>query len=91
MPTNEIDSLTLAPLSAGDLLDRIVRLYRRHWMALMRIAILPALLSYLGLMVLTFGLRNFSTTKGDLRLATSVLLVLGGVGLYVGGPTATFG
>ena len=85
MPTNEIDSLTLAPLSAGDLLDRIVRLYRRHWMALMRIAILPALLSYLGLMVLTFGLRNFSTTKGDLRLATSVLLVLGGVGLYVGG------
>lgn len=85
MPTNEINSLTLAPLSAGDLLDRIVRLYRQHWMALMRIAILPVILSYLGTMALTFGFRNFSTTKGDLRIALSVFLILGGMGLYAGG------
>ncbi|HEX4948048.1 MAG TPA: hypothetical protein VFZ34_15355 [Blastocatellia bacterium] len=85
MATNEIDSLTLAPLSAGDLLDRIVRLYRRHWIALMRIAVLPVILSYLGLMALTLGFRNFSTTKGDLRIATAVLLILGGLVLYVGG------
>ncbi|HEX4946054.1 MAG TPA: hypothetical protein VFZ34_05300 [Blastocatellia bacterium] len=88
MPTNEIDSLTLAPLSAGDLLDRIVRLYRRHWIALMRIAVLPVLLSYLGTMAFMFGIRNFSTTKGDLRIATSVLLILGGMGLYALGKSA---
>ncbi len=88
MPTNEIDSLMLAPLSTGDLLDRIVRLYRRHWIALMRIAILPVILSYVGIMALTFGIRNFSTTKGDWRIATSVLLVLVGVVLYLGGKAA---
>jgi hypothetical protein len=88
MATNEIDSLTLAPLSAGDLLDRIVRLYRRHWIALMRIAIVPVILSYLGMMALTFGFRNFSTTKGDWRIATSVLMILVGMALYAGGKAA---
>ncbi len=88
MPTNEIDSLMLAPLSTGDLLDRIVRLYRRHWLALMRIAILPVILSYIGIMALTFGIRNFSTTKGDWRIATSVLLMLAGLVLYLGGKAA---
>jgi hypothetical protein len=62
-----------------------VRLYRRHWIALMRVAVLPVVLSYLGVMAATFGIRNFSTTKGDLRLALAVLLILGGVGLYLGG------
>lgn len=83
MPTNEIESLTLAPLSAGDLLDRIVRLYRRHWLTLMRVAILPVVISYLGIMALTLGFRNFSTTKGDWRLAMSILLIVAGVGLYL--------
>jgi hypothetical protein len=85
MPTNEINSLMLAPLSAGDLLDRIVRLYRQHWVALMRVAILPTLLSYLGGMALTLGIRNFSTTKGDWRIAMSVLLSLAGVTVYAAG------
>jgi hypothetical protein len=83
MPTNEIDSLTLAPLSAGDLLDRIVRLYRRHWLALMRVAVLPVILSYVGTMALTLGFRHFSTTKGDWRMATAVLLILAGLAFYV--------
>lgn len=82
---NEMETMTLAPLSAGDLLDRIVRLYRRHWIALMRVAVLPVILSYLGIMGLTLGIRNFSTTKGDLRLAMGVLLIAGGLALYVGG------
>lgn len=85
MPMNEIDSLTLAPLSAGDLLDRIVRLYRRHWVALMRVAVFPVILSYLGTMALTFGVRNFSTTKGDARMVMAILLVMAGIGLYVMG------
>lgn len=87
MPTNEINSLTLAPLSAGDLLDRIVRLYRQHWMALMQVAVLPVILSYLGIMALTLGFRNFSTTKGDWRIASSILLILAGLALYAGGKS----
>lgn len=88
MPANEINSLTLAPLSAGDLLDRIVRLYRQHWVALMRVAILPVIFSYLGVMALALGVRNFSTTKGDWRIAMSVLLILVGLVGYIGGKAA---
>ena len=50
--------MALAPLSAGDLLDRIVRLYRQHWVALMRVAILPTLLTYAATMALSFGFRK---------------------------------
>ncbi len=32
--------LALAPLGAGDLIDRAVRLYRRHFLTLIRIAAL---------------------------------------------------
>ncbi len=80
---NEIDTMALAPLSAGDLLDRIVRLYRQHWVALMRVAILPTLLTYAATMALSFGFRNFTTEKGDLRLALGVMLVLSGFAVWV--------
>ena len=83
MPTNEIDTLALAPLSTGDLLDRIVRLYRQHWIPLMRIAILPVIFSFLGAMAISLGARNFATDKGDARIAFSVLLILGGFGFYL--------
>lgn len=82
MPSNNIDTLVLSPLSAGDLLDRIVRLYRLHWIALMRIVGVPVILTYISTMAITLGIRNFSTSQGDLRIGLSILLILGGVGLY---------
>ena len=35
------NDLALAPLGAGDLIDRAVRLYRRHFLTLIRIAAPP--------------------------------------------------
>ena len=40
--------LALAPLGAGDLIDRAVRLYRRHFLTLIRIAAPPVLISATG-------------------------------------------
>ena len=40
--------LALAPLGAGDLIDRAVRLYRQHFLTLIRIAAPPVLLSAQG-------------------------------------------
>ena len=35
------NELALAPLGAGDLIDRAVRMYRRHFLTLIRIAAPP--------------------------------------------------
>jgi hypothetical protein len=40
--------LPIAPLGAGDLIDRAVRLYRRHLWTLMRIASIPVIISAIG-------------------------------------------
>ncbi len=39
------DQLSLAPLGAGDLIDRAVRMYRHHFFTLIRIAAPPVLVS----------------------------------------------
>ena len=85
MASSEIKSSHLAPLSSGDLLDRLVSLYRQHWLALLKIGLLPTLISYAGVMAITFGARNFALNRGDSRLVSQVLLLLSGFGLYVVG------
>ena len=83
MFSSEIKSINLAPLSSGDLLDRLIILYRQHWLALLKIGLLPTIISYAGIMAITFSARNFATNRGDFRLATQVFLMLSGLGLYV--------
>jgi hypothetical protein len=77
-------------LSTGDLLDRAVRLYRREWRALLLVVLWPALINYAGVISFTVGVRNFSATRGDWRLILNVLLVAGGVILYVCGRALFF-
>jgi hypothetical protein len=80
----------LTMLSAGDLLDRAVRLYRRDWRALLLVVLWPTLLTYAGVIAFTVGVRNFSVSRGDWRIILNVLLVGGGVGLYFCGKAALF-
>lgn len=78
------------PLSAGDLLDRSVRLYRRHWRDLLMIVLWPILITYLGTISMTIGFRNFSVTRGDLRIVLYVMLLISGFGLYLCGWAVRF-
>src|SRR5438309_11634160 len=71
--------LALAPLVAGDLIDRAVRLYRRHFLTLIRIAAPPVLVSAVGSTITTITFREFTATSSEMRLAFFVLLWLGGV------------
>src|SRR5207237_9017191 len=71
--------LALAPLGAGDLIDRAVRLYRQHFLTLIRIAAPPVLVSAIGSTITTITFREFTATSSDLRLALFVLLWLAGV------------
>lgn len=70
--------LALAPLGAGDLIDRAVRLYRRHFLTLIRIAAPPVLLSAFGSTVTTIAFRAIGATPSSVRLLLYVLMVLGG-------------
>src|SRR5713226_7108879 len=76
---NPINSeLALAPLGAGDLIDRAVRLYRRHFLTLIRIAAPPVLVSAAGSTITTIAFREIGATPSSARLALYLLMLLGG-------------
>lgn len=87
---NSFDSFTLAPMSAGDIIDRAARLYRRNFLALLRIVLWPSLMDYTGTMLYTIGFRNFSMMRGNGRFALSLLLVIGGFCLLIIGKAAFY-
>ncbi len=77
--------LPLAPLGAGDLIDRAVRLYRRHVFTLIRIAAPPVIVSAIGWVLLGIAWRAvFVTPSGALLLFYFFLGALGAA-LVVGG------
>lgn len=84
------NAFTLEPLSAGDIIDRAVRLYRRHFLVLLRIVIGPSLIAYAGGIMYTVGVRNFSVERGDTRVIAMTMLVLGGMFCYAVGKIIFF-
>jgi len=87
---NSFDSFTLAPMSAGDIIDRAVRLYRRNFLALLRIVTAPSLVAYAGSILISVGWRNATLSKGDERVVITTLMVLGGSLLWVIGTAAFY-
>ena len=85
-----LGSFTLAPMSAGDIIDRAVRLYRRHFLVLLRVVVAPSLVAYAGGITYTIGLRNFSVDRGDARMVITGLMVMAGVILYLAGKIVFF-
>ncbi len=70
--------LPLAPLGAGDLIDRAIRLYRRHLFTLIRIAAPPVIVSAIGWILFSIGARNIFSTPSGPMLAFYFLLILAG-------------
>jgi hypothetical protein len=73
------NQLSLVPLGAGDLIDRAVRLYRRHFMTLIRIAAPPIIVSTVGSLMMAVAGRS-----RRLEAATLLLLLIGFL-IQVGG------
>ena len=85
MATLAVKQLQLAPLGAGDLIDRTVRLYRRHFMALIRASALPVFISAAGSVTQSVSLTAMGATPSVERAAVYFLLVLLGLGvLFLG-------
>jgi hypothetical protein len=75
----------LAPLGAGDLIDRAVRLYRRHFMTLVRASAPPVVVSAIGWVAITIGLRSAWATESGAAAAAYIVLIVAGLILWVSG------
>src|SRR6266403_4779875 len=83
---NPVNSeLALAPLGAGDLIDRAVRLYRRHFLTLIGIAAPPVVLSALGSAITTISWRAITATSSDFNMALYVLMLMIGILIIISG------
>jgi hypothetical protein len=60
--------LSLSPLGAGDLIDRTIRLYRRHFLTLIRTAAPPVVASAAGSVLWTVGTHSIPVTESGGRL-----------------------
>ena len=85
MVTSSANDLHLVPLGAGELIDRAVRLYRRHLFTLMRIAAPPVIVTAIGWVMWTIGIREVFSTSDTAALVFYSLLTLSGVGVIIGG------
>ena len=81
----DANQLALAPLGAGDLIDRAVRLYRRHFFTLIRIAAPPVIVFALGSTISTIGVHAISTTPSTARMLIYFFMIVGGAGIMVAG------
>jgi len=77
--------LALAPLGAGDLIDRAVRLYRRHFLTLIRIAAPPVLISAVGSTIATITWRAIFSSNDEVYMVLYVLGWLAGALIVVCG------
>ncbi|HLA09557.1 MAG TPA: hypothetical protein VJ023_03000 [Pyrinomonadaceae bacterium] len=72
-----VSNLQLAPLGAGDLIDRAVRLYRRHLTTFLRIAAPPVVVAAVGKVLWTISWRSlFAASENDLLAVYAVLTVV---------------
>lgn len=85
MASLAVNQLPLAPLGAGDLIDRAVRLYRRHFTTLIRIAAPPVIISAAGGVMVTMSWRALSATSRETSLALYGLMLTVGIVLWLGG------
>ena len=83
--TPAIRHLSLSPLGAGDLIDRTVRLYRRHFMTLIRAAAPPVVGAAVGAVLWTVSTRAIPVTESAPRLVAYFALAGAGAVLMLCG------
>jgi hypothetical protein len=80
-----VQTLSLVPLGAGDLIDRTIRVYRKHFVTLIRISAPPVLLSAAGSMLWSLSIREMTRASSNFSLYAFVLLAgLGALTLMLG-------
>jgi hypothetical protein len=81
--------LSLAPLGAGDLIDRAVRLYRRHLFVLIRTAAPPVIIAAAGWIVFGIAIRRVINTSDTDTLLVYIIVSIVSFGVIAGGYLST--
>ncbi len=85
MSTPIFDQLQLAPMGAGDLIDRAIRLYRQHFLVLIRIAAPPVIVAAGGWILFSISVRRIFNSPDSDEIALYFLLALLSIGILIGG------
>lgn len=85
MTTLSPTQLPLAPLGAGDLIDRAVRLYRRHLFVLIRTAAPPVIVVAAGWVLFSISVRQIFRTFDTGDLFFNIFLLIVSMGIIVAG------
>jgi hypothetical protein len=85
MVASSANELHIAPMGAGDLIDRAVRLYRHHLFVLIRIAAPPVFVSTVGSVLWAIAWRGFFATPSDAAVILYFFMTAAGVALILGG------
>lgn len=79
------NQLAIAPLGAGDLIDRALRLYRRHLFVLIRTAAPPVIVIAAGWMLMSISFRQIFITADSSQLLLNIFLLTVSFGLMTTG------
>ncbi len=85
MSTLSPGHLALAPLGAGDLIDRAVRLYRRHLFVLIRTAAPPCIIVAAGWILFSISIRRIFVADRSDDLVFYVVVWLLSIAMMLGG------
>jgi hypothetical protein len=79
------NQLALAPLGAGDLIDRALRLYRRHLFVLIRTAAPPIIVVAAGWMLMSISFRQIFIVFDRSELFWNIFLMIASLGISTTG------
>src|SRR5690242_1048637 len=85
MSDSAAKQLQLAPLGAGDLIDRAVRLYRRHLFVLIRTAAPPVIIAAAGWILFSIFFKRIFITQETSDLLVYGLISVASFGVMVAG------
>jgi hypothetical protein len=85
MAASLTNQLALAPLGAGDLIDRALRLYRRHLFVLIRTAAPPVIIVAAGWILLSISLRQIFIVSDTGELFWNIFLLIASLGITTAG------
>jgi hypothetical protein len=80
-----VAQLSLTPLGAGDLIDRTIRLYRRHFLTFIRASVPPVVVSAAGSVLNTITFNAIGVTDSEILMVVyTALAVVGWVLILLG-------
>ncbi len=77
-------------MTAGEIIDCAARLYRRHWVVLLKVILVPSMVSYAGILLMSVGVVNTYNSPADAAALRAVVMMLGGAAVWIMGKLGLY-